>query len=505
MPGQGELVYVAGHRTTYLAPFAHIDSLRAGDRDHLRAPVRDVRLRGDRPQDRHRRRPRRAPVAPQGAARRSRRATRASSPPTATSRTRSSSASSRATAQPTTSARPARSPRAAGTARGEPAASSPSPRGTRTRAFASAARTIMCDSWPETGSSTTPSSVTVERARSRSSRRWVALDGDGQTAGRPTAGRDRPHPGGPASPAGRRARSRRASRPGCPAARRRASGPRTPNETGLPGRTATRQKTSSTPSSASIRRTRSCGPTETPPEVTSTSCSRPCRIASRCAPSSSATASSRVTSAPAALELRGDHRAVRLVDLAGAERRPRRTKLGAGRQDGDARTAGADDLGDPGGGKCADLRGAELQRPRRRRPPLRRPRRDRTGRMLAPLATDSWIARLCCLSRQPTRAGRPRRRRPERRLPWRSPSPLRPRATRRPATRRRSGRRPAAFPACPPRGGRSRPSPSSGTAAGRPRRCASSARTRPAASASGTVSAASGRPARGRAPVPGRV
>lgn len=32
MPGQDELVYIAGHRTTYLAPFAHIDSLRPGDR-----------------------------------------------------------------------------------------------------------------------------------------------------------------------------------------------------------------------------------------------------------------------------------------------------------------------------------------------------------------------------------------------------------------------------------------------------------------------------------------
>jgi sortase A len=31
MPGEGELVYIAGHRTTYLAPFAHIDKLRAGD------------------------------------------------------------------------------------------------------------------------------------------------------------------------------------------------------------------------------------------------------------------------------------------------------------------------------------------------------------------------------------------------------------------------------------------------------------------------------------------
>ena len=31
MPGEGELVYIAGHRTTYGAPFAHIDRLRAGD------------------------------------------------------------------------------------------------------------------------------------------------------------------------------------------------------------------------------------------------------------------------------------------------------------------------------------------------------------------------------------------------------------------------------------------------------------------------------------------
>jgi sortase A len=38
MPGQGELVYVAGHRTTYSAPFADIDDLRRGDRVTLRAP-----------------------------------------------------------------------------------------------------------------------------------------------------------------------------------------------------------------------------------------------------------------------------------------------------------------------------------------------------------------------------------------------------------------------------------------------------------------------------------
>lgn len=31
LPGQGQLVYIAGHRTTYLAPFSHIDALRPGD------------------------------------------------------------------------------------------------------------------------------------------------------------------------------------------------------------------------------------------------------------------------------------------------------------------------------------------------------------------------------------------------------------------------------------------------------------------------------------------
>jgi sortase A len=38
MPGEGQLIYVAGHRTTYLAPFSHIDSLRAGDRVTLQMP-----------------------------------------------------------------------------------------------------------------------------------------------------------------------------------------------------------------------------------------------------------------------------------------------------------------------------------------------------------------------------------------------------------------------------------------------------------------------------------
>jgi sortase A len=38
MPGQNRLVYVAGHRTTYLAPFSHIDAIRPGDRITLEMP-----------------------------------------------------------------------------------------------------------------------------------------------------------------------------------------------------------------------------------------------------------------------------------------------------------------------------------------------------------------------------------------------------------------------------------------------------------------------------------
>jgi sortase A len=43
MPGEGELIYIAGHRTTYLAPFAHIDELRPGDLVALRMPYATFR------------------------------------------------------------------------------------------------------------------------------------------------------------------------------------------------------------------------------------------------------------------------------------------------------------------------------------------------------------------------------------------------------------------------------------------------------------------------------
>lgn len=38
MPGQSRLVYIAGHRTTFLAPFAQIQAIRPGDRITLEMP-----------------------------------------------------------------------------------------------------------------------------------------------------------------------------------------------------------------------------------------------------------------------------------------------------------------------------------------------------------------------------------------------------------------------------------------------------------------------------------
>jgi len=38
MPGENRLVYIAGHRTTYLAPFSHIDRLKPGDRVTIEVP-----------------------------------------------------------------------------------------------------------------------------------------------------------------------------------------------------------------------------------------------------------------------------------------------------------------------------------------------------------------------------------------------------------------------------------------------------------------------------------
>jgi sortase A len=48
MPGQNRLVYIAGHRTTYLAPFSHIDQIRPGDSITLELPYATFRYRAVR-------------------------------------------------------------------------------------------------------------------------------------------------------------------------------------------------------------------------------------------------------------------------------------------------------------------------------------------------------------------------------------------------------------------------------------------------------------------------
>jgi sortase A len=48
MPGEDRLVYVAGHRTTYLAPFSHIDAVRPGDAITLELPYATFHYRATR-------------------------------------------------------------------------------------------------------------------------------------------------------------------------------------------------------------------------------------------------------------------------------------------------------------------------------------------------------------------------------------------------------------------------------------------------------------------------
>ncbi|MFN8223546.1 MAG: class E sortase [Gaiellales bacterium] len=55
VPGESELVYIAGHRTTYGAPFAHIDSLEPGDPVYFDLPYARLtyRITGRRIVDAH--------------------------------------------------------------------------------------------------------------------------------------------------------------------------------------------------------------------------------------------------------------------------------------------------------------------------------------------------------------------------------------------------------------------------------------------------------------------
>jgi sortase A len=50
LPGRQGTVAVAGHRTTYGAPFRHLDSVHKGDRVELRMPYGDFTYRVERTQ-----------------------------------------------------------------------------------------------------------------------------------------------------------------------------------------------------------------------------------------------------------------------------------------------------------------------------------------------------------------------------------------------------------------------------------------------------------------------
>jgi sortase A len=48
LPGEGKLIYIAGHRTTYLAPFAWINNIRAGDYINFELPYGTFTYRATR-------------------------------------------------------------------------------------------------------------------------------------------------------------------------------------------------------------------------------------------------------------------------------------------------------------------------------------------------------------------------------------------------------------------------------------------------------------------------
>jgi sortase A len=48
LPGEHRLIYVAGHRTTYLAPFSHIDAIRNGDYMTFELPYATFKYRATR-------------------------------------------------------------------------------------------------------------------------------------------------------------------------------------------------------------------------------------------------------------------------------------------------------------------------------------------------------------------------------------------------------------------------------------------------------------------------
>ena len=350
----------------------------------------------------------------------------------------------------------------------------------------------MCDSWPATGSSTTPSSVTLRAGADQvvAARRCASRRPPG---GRPrTAGPGRPRPGARAAPA-----CTNSSQP-------------TSDDTGLPGS----PKTSVAPADAErhrLARPHGDAPEDLldpelrldpPDEIV-----RADRDAARRDEHVELEpllerATVRVLVVGDRVEPRdlragggqlgAEHRCVRLVDLARAEARSR-AHAARCRSRGPQRAVVE---------RRRPLRRRRRQAPRSaqrrcglraRRPPLRRPRHDRAHGCLLP-----WqqvvVARSCCLFRQQAHAGStasaPSGTTPPVAIPIASPGSSARSAGAPAATRKTTGQRSRA---CPPSAAHSRPSPSCGTAAGRRPPSQAQRDTDPPHRRAAQVSAASGR------------
>ena len=317
-----------------------------------------------------------------------------------------------------------------------------------------------------------PAAHGVIARRSRRTGAASRATGRGRAAG---AGASRP-----ARPA-RTARSRPGSRPGFRAARtpaRRAAPRRT--TAACPGLWATRQNTSRTPSASSAGLTWSCGPTDTPPDETTTSAAAIAAgegaLGGRRGRRARSPADDHLGAGPR--RLGGDRGRVRLVDLARLERLPGRHQLAAGGQHRDPRPVATSPRSQPDAAIAASTAGVST--PSRPRPPGRRRRcRRRPAGCSAPGAGRSATSPSCS-SRVLDRHDRVGARR-EAARPWRCRRRLPGRQRGRAGRRRRRGTRSAAArrPARP-RAPRSRPSPRWRTAAGSTAAITSAASTRPA-------------------------
>ena len=204
-------------------------------------------------------------------------------------------------------------------------------------------------------------------------RRLAAWRADDRRAHRWPAGRRPQCPARPAAvrragrtagrgPAAGTAPRRRWRKPDCPAGRGRGRRPSRPKTSGLPGRMAIFQKSSSRPRRFSPSMTRSWSPTLAPPVVTSMS--MPATASATAPTASTRVAGDRQHAGLAAARPHQGRERMRVGadDAAGRDRLAGQRDLVARRQDGDARPAMHRQPGMVGGGGQSDIARAQAAR-----------------------------------------------------------------------------------------------------------------------------------------------